>query len=289
MADEKQGVVSIDGVIYQPSDATISVLDRGFLYGDSVYEVVRTYDGNPFALRDHLERLRKSASSVDIELPISIDDQEKEILEALRQAGHGDWYVRTVLTRGGGPIGLDPALAVSPRRVVIVAPIPEIPNRLREEGASIALVPTGRSNSSPTPAGAKTGNYLNNIMALSKARAKDAFEAVMIDGKGRISEGTTSNVFIVSGDVVRTPPLAAGILDGITRRKVIGLGEQVGIDVREVHLRPLDVYSADEVFLTATLKEIMPVVRVDEVDIGNGQPGPVTRRLQELFRAITRG
>ncbi len=289
MMDENQGVVSIDGAICALGDATISVLDRGFLYGDSVYEVVRTYAGCPFALREHLERLRKSAAAVEIPLPLDLDEHEAEVLAALREAGVGDWYVRIILTRGGGPIGLDPALAEGQLRIVIVVPIPEIPQDLRELGASIALVATGRNTSGPTPAGAKTGNYLNNIMALRKAREKGAFEAVMIDGNGRIAEGTTSNVFIVSKGVLRTPPLAAGILDGITRRKVIEIGENQGMDVREVHLRPLDIYAAEEVFLTATLKEIMPVIQVDEVKIGEGRPGPITRRLQGLFDTLTKG
>lgn len=291
MMHEDSGVVAIDGRILGVAEATVPVLDRGFLYGDSVYEVIRTYatGGGPFALTEHLERLARSARLLEIALPLSLSELAAEVRDVLRAAGQGDWYIRVILTRGAGPIGLDPALADRPRRVVIVAPLPDLPERLRRDGVSVALVPTGRTAAGPTPAGAKTGNYLSNVMALRAARLKGAFEAIMLDGEGRITEGTTSNVFLCTGGLLRTPPLATGILAGITRHKVIDLARLDGIEVVEEHLRPLDVHAAEEVFLTSTLKEVLPVTSVDGTEVGTGRPGPVTTLLQQKYAALARG
>ncbi len=283
-----KGIVAINGQIFDIEQASIPVTDRGFLYGDSVYEVIRTYRGIPFALEEHLERLARSAELVQIPLPLSLDQQKEEIERALAAAGEGEWYIRLILTRGGGPFGLDPALADTPRRVIIIVERPRLPERFKREGVSVALIQTGRSTGGAIPSGAKTGNYLTNILSLGQARAKGAFEAIMIDGQGRIAEGTTSNVFVLSHGALRTPPLGAGILDGITRRKVIDLSLDAGIEVVQEHLRPLDVYSADEVFLTSTLKEILPVTEIDGVKVGDGRPGPVTTRLRYMFEAMTR-
>lgn len=291
--NEGRGVVAIDGRISGLAEATIPVLDRGFLYGDSVYEVVRVYSSNgggyPFALAEHLERLARSAQLIEISLPLSLAALEVEVRAVIEAAGNGEWYIRVIVTRGAGPIGLDPALADAPRRVVIVAPLPDLPERLRREGVSVAMVPTGRNVAGPTPAGAKTGNYLTNVMALRAAKLRNAFEAIMLDGEGRVTEGTTSNVFICTGGALRTPPLATGILDGITRRKVIDLATRDGIRVLEEHVFPADVVAADEVFLTSTLKEVLPVTTVDGSIVGSGRPGPMATSLQARYMALVKG
>lgn len=283
------GVVAIDGEIVPVNEARVPVLDRGFLYGDSVYEVVRTYGGVPFALAEHLGRLARSAELVEIPLPMTVEEFGREIEQVLETAGEGEWYLRLILTRGAGPMGLDPALADHPRRLVVVLPLPEVPQHLRAEGAAVSLVLVGRSSAGAMPVGAKTGNYLANIMALRRARQGGAFEAIMVDGSGMIVEGASSNVFLVRDGALLTPPIAAGILDGITRRKVIALARGEGIEVRQEPLRPEDLRASEEAFLTATLKEVLPITRVDDVAIGDGRPGPITARIRQHYLELTRG
>lgn len=280
------GVVIVDGEVFPSASASVPVLDRGFLYGDSVYEVIRTYNGSPFALPEHLERLERSAKLVEISLPLSLQELARQVIIALDTAGSGEWYIRVIVTRGGGPIGLDPALAESPRCIVVVLPLQELTESFRVEGVAVSMVAISRAGEGAMPVGAKTGNYLTNIMVLRKARELGCFEAIQVDASGQIAEGTTSNVFIVTGGVIRTPPLAAGILDGITRRKVISICDEEGIEVRQAHLRPLDMYSADEVFLTGTLKEVLPVTRVDGKKVGDGRPGRITQRVEHLYRKL---
>ncbi len=280
-------VVAIDGVVEPGETARISVLDRGFLYGDSVYEVVRTYRGRPFLLAEHLARLERSASLLGIPLPLAREAQGEEIERVLAAAQNAESYLRVIITRGNGPIGLDPALASSPTRVVIVTELKSLPAELYERGAAICLIPAGRSTASTIPQGAKSGNYLVNIMALGAARRRGAHEAVMLDAAGLITEGASSNVFVVQGGALHTPPLHAGILEGITRRKVIELARGAGIEVHERALAPADLTGADEVFLTSTLREILPVTVIDGAEVAGGRPGPVALKLRERYRALT--
>jgi branched-chain amino acid aminotransferase len=279
-----RGVALIDGAAFPVEEARVPVLDRGFLYGDSVYEVVRTYDGRPFALRPHLERLARSAELVDLVMPLPVADLEDEMRRGLELAGPGEWYARLIITRGSGEIGLDPALATSPRRVLILLPLRPFPQDLRDNGVGVALVATGRGGDAGLAAGAKTGNYLDNIMSLRHARAAGAFEAVMVGADGTIGEATTSNVFVVKGREIRTPPLASGILAGITRGEIIALCAAFGQPVIEAPLWPHDLTGADEAFLTSTLKEVLPIVRVDGVAVANGRPGPITLDIAARFR-----
>ena len=280
-------VVAVDGVLADGANARISVLDRGFLYGDSVYEVVRTYRGRAFLLDEHLARLERSASLLGIPLPLPLRAQGDEIARVLAAATNAESYIRVIITRGNGPIGLDPALATNPTRVVIVTELQGFPAELYERGAAICLVPAGRSAASAIPQGAKSGNYLVNIMALGVARRRGAHEAVMLDAAGLITEGASSNVFVVSAGALHTPPLHSGILEGITRRKVIELARSAGIEVRERELTPSDLKQADEVFLTSTLREILPVTTIDGERVAGGAPGPTTQRLRDLYRALT--
>jgi branched-chain amino acid aminotransferase len=279
--------VSIDGRIGDAASAKISVLDRGFLYGDSVYEVLRTYAGVPFCLEEHLGRLERSAELLGIRLPVDRAGLSAEIGATLDAASNAESYVRVIVTRGAGEIGLDPALAEQPLRVIIVRELRTLPDEIYRRGAAIRLVPAGRAGDGAVPLGAKSGNYLVNIMALGVARRAGAHEAVLLDARGRVTEGASSNIFTAGQGRLRTPPLSAGILQGITREKVLATARAAGLPVTEEELWPEDLFGAEEVFLTSTLREILPVTRVDERTVGDGQAGPVTKRLRALFRELT--
>lgn len=279
-------MIAVDGSISDGASAKISVLDRGFLYGDSVYEVIRTYRGRPFLLDEHLTRLARSASLLGIEMPLEPKDLAAEIVEVVRAAANPESYIRVVVTRGSGPIGLDPALAEKPCRVVIVTELPQLAPELYQHGVGIRLIAGGRAAQGALPKGAKSGNYLVNIMALSAARRRGAHEAVLLDAHGLVTEGASSNVFAVIAGELHTPPLSAGILEGITRRVVIALARTAGLRVHERELHPGELFDADEVFLTSTLREVLPVTAVDGRRVGGGEPGPLTTRLRELYRAL---
>jgi branched-chain amino acid aminotransferase len=279
--------IAIDGNLVAPEEAKISVLDRGFLYGDSVYEVIRTYRRRPFALAEHLDRLRRSAGLLEIELPASLEALSSEVKAVLQAATeHDESYIRIIITRGAGPIALDPGLAVDPARVVIVTQLTPWPEELYRTGAGIYLVPAGRHSGGAVPAGAKSGNYLVNLMALGRARRRGGHEAVLLDAHNRVSEGASSNVFVRAGELLRTPPLTVGILEGITRRKVIELARELGFEIEEAELYPDDLFLANEVFLTSTLREVMPVTTVDDHPVGDGRPGEVAMELRRQYRAL---
>lgn len=280
--------VAINGEIFDDKTARVSVFDRGFLYGDSVYEVMRTYGGRPFAQAEHLSRLERSAELLCIELPLSRGELAAEIARTLAAAGNPESYIRVIVTRGAGPIGLDPALAVEPSRVIIVGPQRTYPAELYQRGETIRLVRTGRTAGGALPLGAKSGNYLTNILALRQARALGAGEALLLDSRGRVAEGASSNVFAVIRGELCTPPLSVGILEGITRHFVIGLARELGLPLCEQELTRDELLGAEEVFLTSTMREILPVTRVDEVTVGDGRPGPITGRLAEAYRRRAR-
>lgn len=275
--------ICVDGQLGDEKSARISVLDRGFLYGDSVYEVLRTYGGEPFALAEHMARLERSAELLAISLPLSRAELEAEMRRTIEAAGNDESYVRLIITRGGGPIGLDPALAVDPTRVIIVTALRTPDEEVYERGVKISLVAAGRSAEGQLPAGAKSGNYLTNLLALRIAKERGAHEALLLDAHGRICEGSSSNVFVVQGGTIRTPPLEVGILEGITRRKVLTLAESLGHPVEETHLEASDLEKAEEVFITSTIREVLPVTQVDERKVGDGRPGPIAKALRAAF------
>lgn len=280
-------IIAIDGALCDTSQAKISVLDRGFLYGDSVYEVLRTCDGAPFALTEHLARLRKSAAKIFLPIPWSDAELSDDLDLALEAANHGarESYVRLVVTRGDAEeIGLDPALATNPRRIVIVRPYPSIPPELYSRGAKVALA---RAGMGPFQ-GIKTGNYLPNILAVREARARGAYEAWIVDEAGRLTEGANSNIFLVKGGRLATPP-AANILEGVTRAKVLALAKKEQIVAKEREVSVTDAFAAEEAFLTSTLREVMPVVEIDGRKVGDGKPGPITLRLRAALRALAGG
>lgn len=278
-------VVAIDGTIFAPEHAKVSVYDRGFLYGDAVFEVLRTYGGAPFALDEHLARLRGSAARVALTLPVDDATLRAEVERALAEAGNDDSYVRIVVTRGQGPLSLDPDTARSPLRVVMVEPISGPPRESYVDGIAAICIPTLRAVDGTAAEGAKVSNYLANLLSLRQAKAQGAQEALVLDSLGRVVEGASSNVFVVKSGRIATPPESAGILMGITRRHVLEAAGRLGIGVDERPLLPTDLYAADEVFITSSIRELLPVVRVDGKAIGAGTPGPVARALHRAFRA----
>lgn len=279
----------IDGRIVAPEHAQVSVLDRGFLYGDSVFETVRTYGGRAFALDAHLARLAQSAARVFIELPVALPQIAEEVRELLAHAGHPESYVRIMITRGTGQsLGLDPGLAVSPLRVIIVGPLDAPPARAYDEGISVITFRTQRPAEATEAAGAKVGNYLAAVLAMREARRVGASEALIVDAAGHVIEGASSNVFVWDGGALCTPPESAGILPGITRSHLLEVAETLGLPVE---LRPIAVEElglAPEVFVSSSIRELLPVVQVNDRAVGTGKPGPVTRRLLSSFREKAR-
>jgi branched-chain amino acid aminotransferase len=273
--------VSIDGGLVAPEEARVSVYDRGFLYGDGVFETLRTYRGVPFALDEHLARLESSARLVGITLPVPRGVLARETLDAVAAAANPESTIRILVTRGQGPLGLDPSGATSPLRVILVEGLRPPPAAIYRDGVTAITVRTERAaDAAPT---AKVTNYLASLLALEKARAAGANEALLLDAGGCILEGTTSNFFAVSGGGLSTAPETA-ILAGITRAHVLGLASGLGLPVRLGAIGRDELAAAGEAFLTSTLREIVPVVRVDGQAIGSGVPGPITRRLHAAFR-----
>ncbi|MDF1563679.1 MAG: aminotransferase class IV [Deltaproteobacteria bacterium] len=284
-------IVSIDGKLVPPEGATISVFDRGFLYGDSVYEVVRTYQGRPFELGAHLDRLAHSAARIGLRLPWSREQLTRAVNDILEASGHGaqerESYLRIVVTRGSGEIGLDPSLAVEPRTILIARVLEQPAVEAYREGVTVALVGGREGLRRHVDPSAKTGNYLPNVLAVAEARERHAYEAVMVDERDRLTEGSSSNVFLVQFGIVRTPPLAVGILEGVTRRTVIEVCREAKIPVEEARLTTADLHSADEAFLTSSIREIVPITRVEDQPVGTGKVGDVTRAVQAAFRGRT--
>jgi branched-chain amino acid aminotransferase len=278
-------LVAIDGQHVQPESACISVFDRGFLYGDSVFEVLRTYGGRPFALASHLERLARSAGRVFIELPVTLDELAREIEGAIRASGNGEAYVRIMLTRGvGDTLGLDPGLAHRPTRVIFVSELVSPPAIAYEQGIAVISYRGQRVTDASEAAGAKVGNYLLAVLANRAARQAGALEALIVDAHGRIVEGATSNVFAVLGGRLITPPESDGILAGITRQHLLRVAAELSIPASEQSLELAQAERADELFISSSIRELLPVVALDGQPIGAGVPGPLTRRLLEAFR-----
>jgi branched-chain amino acid aminotransferase len=278
--------ISVNGRLTGPAEATVSPLDRGFLFGDSVYETVRAVNGVPFRLRAHLERLRRSAGRLQIPWDAAPVDIEAETLRAVAAAGEPDAAVRIVLSRGPGPIGYAFDGCGPPTVVVLVRPRPALPAGWREEGVDVAIVSVRRNAPAALDPAIKASNLLNNVLAWQEARGLRAYEPILLNETGNIAEGATSNLFAVRAGRLLTPPLEDGLLEGITRGIVLELARREGGDTLEVSFGPDDLRSADEAFLTSTLKGIVPVRRCDGWPIRHGRPGPVTRRLLELYEAL---
>ncbi len=290
-------LVNLGGRLLPPEQALVPVLDRGFLYGDSVYEVLRTYAGVPFALSQHLDRLEGSASRIGLALPLR-SLIETEIARTLSASGNADSYIRVMVTRGEGTFGLAPSLSDEPRLVILVRPLELPAPELYARGLHLAIVPVRRNDPRTLDPKAKTGNYLNSVLAIAQARAAGADDAIFLDLKDRITECSSANIFFVKESVVVTPPLTQGLLAGITRGRVIDVARAAKILVREEPHGTGALTQADEVFVTSTLREVMPVTRLTFLGesapgphaVGSGVPGPMALRLRELFRAsVARG
>ncbi|MDJ0763239.1 MAG: aminotransferase class IV [Myxococcota bacterium] len=275
--------INIDGTITDAEQATISVLDRGFLYGDSVYEVIRTYNGKPFALELHLNRLNQSAGRLGIPLP-DRDVLTNELHRTLHQAGNDESYCRIIVTRGSGPLNLDPTTAVDPKTVIMVKHLDPLPDQVYEQGLRLAIPKVRRTSREALDPAIKSGNYLNSVLALAEVRKRGFDDALLLDRHGRITESTSSNVFVVIDGALVTPPLETGLLAGVTRGLILSLAEQNQISCREQQLTPTDLIAAQEVILTSTLREVISVVAVDDRRIGTGTPGPMAAKLRKILR-----
>lgn len=283
------GVVNVNGRIVDAADAVVSVFDHGFLYGDGVYEVLRTYQGEPFLLDRHLRRLRRSAAAIALDPPLSDEGFGARIRETIaavpvEAAARPEYYVRVILTRGVGDFGYDPTICPTPTLLVIVKPLAGPPPWYFERGIKVALVSIIRNHPETVNPLIKSNNLLNNALAMQEALRKGAVEGLMKNYRGDLAECSQSNIFIVKKDRVETPPLAAGLLAGITREFVLEIAPEAGIRIDERTLREDDLFGADEAFITGTTFEVTPVVQVDDHVIGDGRPGPVARRLLEVYR-----
>ncbi|MGH7194342.1 MAG: branched-chain-amino-acid transaminase [Candidatus Saccharimonadales bacterium] len=280
--------VYINGKLYDKTEAKISVYDHGLLYGDGVFEGIRSYGGKVFRLDEHLKRLWDSAKAIWLTIPISREDLAKAVCDTLRANNIADGYIRLVVTRGAGTLGLDPNRTIDPQVIIITDHISLYPREMYEKGLEIVTVSVVRNHPAAMSPRIKSLNYLNNILAKIEGLQAGCVEALMLNTKGEVAECTGDNVFLVRDGVLLTPPNEAGILEGVTRQAVIELARETGREVREVPLTKHDVYIADEMFLTGTAAEVIPVVKVDSRQIGGGKPGTITRDLLERFHALAR-
>lgn len=280
--------VYIAGKLYPAEEAKISVFDHGLLYGDGVFEGIRSYGGKVFRLKEHVDRLYASARSILLEIPMPRDAMAAAIEETLRANGISDGYIRVVVTRGAGTLGLDIRRTSNPQVIIIADSIQLYPKELYEKGLEIITAATIRNNPAALNPRIKSLNYLNNILARMEGTQAGCEEALMLNHKGEVAECTGDNVFIVRQGEVLTPPLDAGILEGITRSAVLELSRDAGYPTREIALTRHDLFTADECFLTGTAAELIPVVMLDRRPIGTGKPGPVFKDLHQRFHHLTR-
>lgn len=279
--------VYLDGKFVPKEEAKVSVYDHGLLYGDGVFEGIRCYNGRIFKLEEHVKRLYASAKAILLTIPVSLQKMQEIIIETVRKNQLHDGYIRVVVTRGVGDLGLSPWKCGKPFIFVIVDKIDLYPPECYEKGLSLITVPTRRHIPEGLNPNIKSLNYLNNILAKIEAHTRGAQEAIMLNSDGFVAECTGENIFLVKDKSLYTPPPYVGALDGITKRTVMELARSFGYPVKESIFTRFDVYNADECFLTGTAAELIPVTKVDERIIGDGVPGPITRLLMEKFRQLT--
>jgi branched-chain amino acid aminotransferase len=280
-----RGAVYVNGTIKPAHEAAISVYDHGFLYGEGVYETIRTYNKVPFLLDRHNQRLRASAQRLCLPVPFTDDALAQWIDDTVAAAGElREAYVRVLLTRGIGELTYDLGSTPSPSLVIIAKPLDEPPARIETDGITISLVTVMRNHPDSVNPVIKSNNLLNNAIAMQEANRHGAEEALMCNYRGELAECSQSNFFLVRDGVVFTPPTRAGLLEGITRAYMFELGREEGVDVREATLTPADLDTAQEAFITSTTRELSPVVRIDDRIIGDGRPGPITHRLLATYR-----
>ena len=291
-------IVNVNGLVSSQKDAVVSVFDHGFLYGEGVYETLRTYNGQPFLFDRHMQRLRTSAGMLALAVPLTDGDIGRRFRETVHAAGLGDApsreaYIRILVTRGVGELSYDPVSCPAPTVVVIVKPHIDPPPEAFANGVRVSLVPVVRNHPGSVSPLIKSNNLLNNALAMQEAFRRGGFEGIMRNYKGELAECTQSNLFIVKNGAALTPPIDAGLLAGITRAFLFEVGAEIGVPVREAVLRDADLFGADECFLTSTTRELVPIVKVDDRVIGSGAPGPITQALLDGYRrqaqALTRG
>ena len=270
--------INVNGVITAPEDAKISVLDHGLLFGDSVYETLRTYHGKPFLFSRHFARLTRSAEGIQLRLPWT----KEETLEQVRRTlGPGECRIRLVITRGAGELSADAETCTDPTPIIIVVPLIVPPERVYREGVDVVISSVRRSGRF---ADIKSGSLIHQVLALREAKSKGAFEAILLTDGEKLSDGITSNIYLVRDGTLLTPSHDASIVEGITRRAVLELADDMGITVSQGLFDVEEIRKADEMFLTSTTREVVPIARVDSKPVGNVRPGPVTRRLLEAYR-----
>jgi len=280
--------VNVNGRVVDQEHAVVSVFDHGFLYGEGVYETIRTFNGRPFLFERHMQRLRNSSGMLALAVPLSDGELLDRCRETMQAAGLGggassEAYIRVLVTRGVGDLSYDPKACPVPTVIVIVKPQIDPPDEVYEWGVMIAIVPIVRNHPGSVNPLIKSNNLLNNALAMQEAVRRGAFEGVMRNYRGELAECTQSNLFVVKDSVALTPPLDAGLLPGITRGFLFDIAPEAGVSIREAVLRDDDLLNADEVFLTNTTRGVLPATRVDERTIGNGKPGPITRALREAY------
>lgn len=280
--------VWINGNLVPKEQATVSVFDRGLLYGDGVFEGIRAYNGKVFRMREHLDRLWDSARAIALEIPISKEEMDKAINDTLKANDLPNGYIRLIITRGAGTLGINPFSATTPQVIIIADTIALYAPELYESGLDVITASTIRNHPAALNARIKSLNYLNNIMAKVEAVNAGAKEALMLNHKGELAECTGDNIFLIKDGALLTPPLSAGILGGITRDAVMEIAAEMGHECQETALTRHDVYVADECFLTGTAAEVIPVVKIDGRAIGNGTPGEITLGIKERYYNLVR-
>jgi branched-chain amino acid aminotransferase len=278
----------LDGRLVEKVDAKVSVYDHGLLYGDGVFEGIRVYNGRIFECDAHLERLYNSAKAIRLEIPISRDQFKAAMEETVRANGMRDCYIRAVVTRGPGDLGIDPRKSPRPTVFIIADQVSVYPKELYEKGIAVITSSWTRNHPNSTPPRIKSLNYLNNILAKIEATDAGVPEAIVLNHLGNVAEATADNVFVVRGGEVQTPPVTEGALDGITRKVILALCRKNGIPFAEKVLQRQDLYTCDEMFLTGTGAEVIAVTKADGRIVGSGVAGPVTKRLLELFHRHVR-
>ena len=284
----KDAKIYIDGKFYTEADAKVSVFDHGLLYGDGIFEGIRFYNGRVFRLEEHLDRLWDSAHSIRLEIPMSAREMTQALLETIRENGLREGYIRLLVTRGVGNLGLNPEQCKRPSIIIIAATVTLYPEAMYQKGLTVVTCATRRTNPGSLNPAVKSLNYLNNVMARIEANLAGADEALMLNDAGNVAECTADNVFIIKRGHIFTPPITAGALRGITRGIVFEIAAELGLKVTETDVTRHDVFIADECLLTGTAAEIIPVIEVDGRRIGSGKPGPISARMIARFRQLTR-
>ncbi|MDD4879659.1 MAG: branched-chain-amino-acid transaminase [Candidatus Omnitrophica bacterium] len=280
--------IYIDGKYYQKEDAKVSVFDHGLLYGDGVFEGIRTYDGLIFKLKEHIDRLYQSAHAIMLEIPMAKDEMVEAVKKTLRENEMKDAYIRLIVTRGIGDLGLDPRKCSKPTVIIITDKIKLYSQEFCEKGLEIVTISTQRNIHESVNPQIKSLNYLNNILAKVEAINAGVEEAIMLNSEGYVAECTGDNIFMVKGDALYTPPIHSGVLRGITRGAVIDIAHLKEIPIHEEVLTRYDLFNADEMFLTGTAAEIIPVIKMDRRKIGDGKPGKMTAKLITEFHKLTK-